>query len=204
MARQWSGEVRLEEKRCSDWSRNSRNASRLRSCGLCSDAASDNGGHRSTRLTAVFAACTTRAIWDVPRHELIFWRGHRNCWRGFTWYHTRLVSMNFNFWKKKKLIVFDILCPHILNIAWIIEQLNLIFFNFFGRGHKNSWGRRNYLGAMTLARHCVTLRWSLLHNMACSPPTNNRLIILSVRSIDVKKRSNKNKKRQKNVKTWLK
>ena len=37
--------------------------------------------------------------------------------------------MNFNFWKKKKLIVFDILCPHILNIAWTIEQLNLIFLD---------------------------------------------------------------------------
>ena len=30
-------------------------------------------------------------------------------------------------------------------------------------GHKKSWGRRNYLGAMTQARHCVTLRWPLTH-----------------------------------------
>jgi len=29
-------------------------------------------------------------------------------------------------------------------------------------GHKNSWGSRNYLGAMTQARHCVTLRWPLV------------------------------------------
>ena len=71
-------------------------------------------------------------------------------------YTTRFHELQFL--KKMKLIVFDILCPHILNIAWTIEQLNLIFLIFFGRGHKNSWGRRNYLGAMTQARHCVTLR----------------------------------------------
>jgi len=37
-------------------------------------------------------------------------------------------------------------------------------------GHKNSWGRRNYLGAMTQARHCVTLTWSL----KCAENCNKR------------------------------
>ena len=120
------------------------------------------------------------AIWHVPKHELIFWMGHKNCWGGgpgvFTWYHTRIGSMNFNFRglfgghpgapkSKIKIRAHFVLLPknpqqsNILNIALTIKQLNLKFK--FGWGHKNSWGRRNYLGAMTQARHCVTLRWPL-------------------------------------------
>jgi len=94
----------------------------------------------------------------------------------FTWYHTRIGSMNFNFRglfggtpgtpkSKIKIRTHFVLLPknpqqsNILNIALTIKQLNLKFK--FGWGHKNSWGRRNYLGAMTQARHCVTLRWPL-------------------------------------------
>jgi len=51
---------------------------------------------------------------------------------------------------------------NISNIARTIEQLNLKLKKIFGWGHRNSWGRRNYLGAMTQARHCVTLRCPLI------------------------------------------
>jgi len=49
--------------------------------------------------------------------------------------------------KKKKLIVFDILCPNILNIAWTIEQLNLKFKK------KYFWaGAQKFMGAQKLLR----------------------------------------------------
>jgi len=47
---------------------------------------------------------------------------------------------------------------NILNIACTIEQLNLKFKKFW-MGAQKFMGRRNYLGAMTQARRCVTLRW---------------------------------------------
>jgi len=56
---------------------------------------------------------------------------------------------------------------NILNIAGTTKQLNLKLKKI-GWGHKNSWGRKNYSGAMTQARHCVTLRWRLSETISMS------------------------------------
>jgi len=47
--------------------------------------------------------------------------------------------------KKKKLIVFDILCPRILNIASTVEQLNL-------KLKKIGRGAQKFMGAQKLLR----------------------------------------------------
>jgi len=74
--------------------------------------------------------------------------------------------MNFNFslcmaTQENKLIVFDILCPHILNIAWTIEQLNLIFF----------WtGAQKFMGVQKLLRgHDVS---ASLRHLQMAPEPN--------------------------------
>jgi len=97
------------------------------------------------------AACARRnisgAIWDVPRHELIFWRGHINCWKGPGGYSipytTRFHELQF---LGKNWLISTVLCPHILNIAWTIEQLNLNFSeNFFGTAAQKFMGAQKLL-----------------------------------------------------------
>jgi len=144
--------------------------------------------HRSSLSDCLCHRCTylltqeqTRGHLRRSKARVDFLEGHKNCWGGgpgvFTWYHTRIGSMNFNFQgpfggtpgapkSKIKIRAHFVVLPinpqhnNILNIAWTIEQLNLKLKKI-GMGAQKFMGSRNYLGAMTQARHCVTLRWPL-------------------------------------------
>jgi len=118
-----------------------------------------------TFLTFFIVNCTffSGAIWDVPKHELIFWRGHKNCSGGgpgvFTVYlipYTdrcidRYTAFNFrgpfggHSWRPKikiKIRAYFVVLPknpqhnNILNIAWTSKQLNLKLKKFWTGAQK--------------------------------------------------------------------
>jgi len=136
------------------------------------------GHSRSTEITSNVGHRHAGTIWDVSKHELIFWRGTKLLGWGSRGvylipYTDRFHELQFSgpLWggtpgapkSKIKIRANFVVLPknpqhnNILNIAWTTEQLNLELKKNW-MGHKNSWGRRNYLGAMTQAHRCVTLR----------------------------------------------
>ena len=75
-------------------------------------------------------------------------------------YTTRFRELQFL--EKKEIDCFRHSLSTHFEYCW--NNVNSLNFKYFlDGGTRNSWGRRNYLGAMTQARHCVTLRWPLAH-----------------------------------------